>query len=176
MAITLIIENGSGVANANTYVDSAGALAAAYFEAHLHASVWSAATADQQKAAVVQATRAIDTLINWKGRRVAVDQARQWPRTGVMAEGFTIESDTVPNRVVYATLEMAMALLERDRLADTAASQGVSALKLGQGALELELGADPQAALKSIPEQVAALLEPFGTRTRGSGMVPVYRA
>lgn len=175
MAITLIIEDGSIVEDANTYVDSAGAFATAYFEAHLYATTWTAATSEQKKAAVVQATRTIDSLITWKGRKTDQDQPRQWPRYQVFAEGFLVPDDQVPRAVQEATLEMAMALLERNRLADSAATQGVNALKLGQGALELELTPDKTTELKAIPDIVRQLLEPYGM-TKGGGMKPVFRA
>lgn len=174
MPITIILEDGTGVSEANSYVDPAGAVATGYFEAHLHAAGWHAATVDQRKASVVQATRALDYLMDWKGRRVEQAQARQWPRIEVYAEGFIVESDEVPIRVIQATLEMAMALLERDRLADTAATQGVTELKLGQGALEIQLTNDPQTNLRAIPDQVRRLLAPFASAS-GSTMRRVYR-
>lgn len=175
MAITLIIEDGSIVDGANTYVDALGTVAADYFEAHLYAATWTAATDEQKKAAVVQATRTIDSLISWQGRKTDQDQPRQWPRYQVFAEGFLVPDDAVPVRVVEATLEMAMALLERNRLADSAATQGVNELKLGQGALELVLTPDKTTDLKAIPDIVRMLLEPYGV-AKGGGMIPIYRA
>lgn len=175
MAITIIVEDGTTVDDANSYVDPAGAFAVAYFEAHLHKAAWTAADAEGKKAAVVQATRTIDSLIKWKGRRVAQDQPREWPRYGVRADNWVLAEDVVPVRVQEATLEQALALLERDRLADTAAEAPVTKLGMGSGALELEFGADPTANLNPIPDIVRRLLEPYGT-TGGGGMVRVERA
>jgi hypothetical protein len=175
MAITIIVEDGSTVDNANSYVDPLGAFATAYFEAHLYATNWTEATDEQKKAAVVQATRTIDSLLKWKGRRVAQDQPRQWPRYGVRADGFLIESNVVPRRIQEATLEQAMALLERDRLADTAREAPLTELGMGSGAMTLKFGKDPTANLSPIPDIVRQLLDPYGS-TSGGGMVRVERA
>lgn len=175
MAITIIVEDGSLVEDANSYVDPEEDFATDYFEAHLHASTWNDATDEQRKAAVVQATRTIDSLMTWKGRRVDANQAREWPRYGVRYDGHYIETDVIPTRLREATLEMAMALLERDRLADTAREAPVTELGLGSGALSLKFGDDPTASLPPIPEIVRRLLFPFGS-TSGGGMARVERA
>ena len=46
MALTLIKEDGSGKADANSYADVAEA--DAYFEGHMYASAWTAAAADDE--------------------------------------------------------------------------------------------------------------------------------
>lgn len=174
MAITITLEDGTGVADANSYVDPAGTWEASYLEAHLYADLWTAATTERQKASVVQATRTIDSLISWKGRRVDYDQALEWPRYEVEADGFCVPSDEVPRRVREAVLEMALALLERNRLADQAVEAPVTKLGLGNGALELELGADPAQSLPAIPRIVQQLLAPYGFAP--GGLQRIFRA
>ena len=46
MALTLVKEDGSGKADANSYADVADG--DAYFEGHLYGSAWTAATAGQE--------------------------------------------------------------------------------------------------------------------------------
>lgn len=175
MAITITVEDGSIVADANSYVDPEETFAIDYFEAHLHATTWTGADLEEQKAAVVQATRTIDSLLKWQGRKVQYDQPREWPRYGVRVDGWILETNEIPRRLREATLEMAMALLERDRLADSAVEAPVTELGLGQGALDIKFGEDPAATLNPVPDIVRRLLEPFGT-TSGGGMVRVQRA
>lgn len=80
MAITLTVEDGSGLADANTYVASADA--DAYFLARANAA-WAAATADAKAAALIQATQYLDTRYTFKGERLTDTQALEWPRQPV---------------------------------------------------------------------------------------------
>ena len=58
MALTLIKEDGTGLANANSYADATDGNA--YHEGHLYATAWNAATTGQKEAALVMATRLLD--------------------------------------------------------------------------------------------------------------------
>ena len=78
MALTLIKEDGTGRVDANSYADVAGA--SAYFEGHLYATAWTGASADQKAAALVMATRLIDSQFQFCGYRAHSEQALQWPR------------------------------------------------------------------------------------------------
>ena len=126
MALTLIKEDGTGRADANSYADVADG--DSYFEGHLYASAWTAATAATKAAALVMATRLIDSQFQFRGFRAHDKQALQWPRTecpdpdrgGVVWGVRTpecVEPDVVPAAVVAATCEMARELLIADRTA-----------------------------------------------------------
>jgi hypothetical protein len=78
MALTLVKEDGTGKADANSY--AAVADADSYFEAHLYASAWTAATATTKAAALVMATRLVDSQYQFNGFRAHDTQALQWPR------------------------------------------------------------------------------------------------
>lgn len=65
MAINLIIEDGSGKADANSYASVADG--DAYHAGHLYATAWTAATADQKAIALVMATRLIDAEYQFRG-------------------------------------------------------------------------------------------------------------
>jgi hypothetical protein len=76
--LTLTKETGAGLANANTY-----ALVAdgdAYHMGHLYASAWDVATADKKAAALVMASRLIDSEFQFGGWKAISGQALQWPR------------------------------------------------------------------------------------------------
>lgn len=77
MAITLIPEDGSGIADANTY--AAQADADAYFANRANAT-WAAASADAKAAALIQATQYLDARYTFKGVRLTDTQALEWPR------------------------------------------------------------------------------------------------
>jgi hypothetical protein len=136
MALTLTKEDGTGRADANSYGDVADG--DAYFEGHLYASGWTAATADRKAAALVMATRLIDSQFQFNGSRTSESQALQWPRAecrdpdkGLVRLSALlpilsncVDYDTVPTAVVQATCEMARELLIVDRTA-SAPGEGI---------------------------------------------------
>ena len=82
MALVVVKEDGSGRADANSY--AAVAEADAFFEGHLYASAWTGATAGNKSAALVMATRLIDSQFQFNGSRTNEGQALQWPRAGCL--------------------------------------------------------------------------------------------
>ena len=132
MALTLIKEDGTGKVDANSYADVADG--DAYFDGHLYASAWTGATADKKAAALVMATRLIDSQFQFNGSRANAAQALQWPRAecpdpdrGLVTLSALlpilsnfVPYDTVPAAVGRATCEMARELLIVDRTASPA--------------------------------------------------------
>jgi hypothetical protein len=62
----------------NSYADVADG--DAHFAGHLYASAWTAATSDRKAAALVMATRLLDSQFQFNGSRTSTSQALQWPR------------------------------------------------------------------------------------------------
>src|SRR5512137_1122606 len=129
MALTLIKEDGTGKVDANSY--AAVADGDAYFEGHLYATAWTAATSGTKAAALVMATRLVDTQFQFNGYRAHETQALQWPRERCpdpdrIAVSGSMESpvlssfvpgNVVPKGVAAAVCEMARELLIIDRTA-----------------------------------------------------------
>ena len=129
MALTLVKEDGTGKANANSYADVTDG--DAYFEGHLYASVWTAATAATKAAALVMATRLVDSQYQFNGYRAHDTQALQWPRERCPDPDRNLVTNTplspvltnfvpstlVPQGVAAAACEMARELLIVDRTA-----------------------------------------------------------
>ncbi|MBI5386764.1 MAG: hypothetical protein HZA90_19000 [Verrucomicrobia bacterium] len=122
MALTLIKEDGTGKADANSYASVADG--DAYFEGHLYATQWTAANADNKAKALVFATRLIDAERQFNGVKTTAVQALQWPRSNCPNPDAAAESgaaaavlvdDQVPPAVVKATCELAKELLLQDR-------------------------------------------------------------
>src|ERR1039457_3974652 len=119
MALTLIKEDGTGKVDANSYANAADG--DAYHDGHLYAAAWTGATADKKAAALVMATRLIDSQFQFNGSRTSVSQALQWPRAecpdpdkGLVTLSALlpilsnfVDYDAVPAAVVQATCEMA---------------------------------------------------------------------
>ena len=89
--VLLTKEDGSGSNIANSYANVADA--DAYHLGHLYASAWDTDT-DTKKAALIMATRLIDTEYQFGGRLALTGQALQWPRIGCPEpDGFTLTFD-----------------------------------------------------------------------------------
>src|ERR1022692_502714 len=139
MALTLIKEDGTGRTDANSYAIVADA--DSYFEGHLYASAWTAATATTKAAALVMATRLVDSQYQFNGFRAHDAQALQWPRercpdpdwnlvtSTTMSHVLTnfVPSTAVPQGVAAAVCDMAREILSAGRKAPPA-GEGVESV------------------------------------------------
>jgi hypothetical protein len=142
MAVVLTKEDGTGKPDANSYADVADG--DAYFEGHLYADAWTGATAEKKAAALVMATRLIDSQYQFNGFRAHTEQALQWPREKCpdpdkglptisvlqWVSDYFVEPDLVPVPVVRASCEMARELLIVDRTA-APAGEGIGSTHTG---------------------------------------------
>lgn len=107
MAVTLIVEDGTNVANANSYISLVDAVA--YFNNRNDQS-FNAATPDQQAGALVRAAQGMDYWLNgrWYGRRTNQSQSLDWPRTGVVdSDCYPVASKFIPQKLKFAQCEVA---------------------------------------------------------------------
>lgn len=107
MATTLIVEDGSNVPNANSYISLADTLT--YFN-NKNDQTFLAASTDQQAGALFRAGQGLDFWLNgrWRGRRANAVQALDWPRRDVCdSDGYPVSSTTVPAKVKLAQAEVA---------------------------------------------------------------------
>ena len=184
MALTLIKEDGTGKVDANAYANAADG--DAYHDGHLYASAWTAATTASKEAALVFATRLIDSQYQFGGSRANETQALQWPRVNcpdpdkpsvpaltslLLADPF-VSANAVPRAVIQATCEMARELLVVDR---TAAPAG-EGLKY-QNAGTTQTGYDKKDTRPVISHVAQAMLAKFGTLLKSrSGVVKLVRS
>jgi hypothetical protein len=195
MALTLIKEDGSGKSDANSYASVADG--DAYFDGHLYASAWTAATAATKAAALVMATRLIDSEFQFSGSRSSASQALQWPRAecpdpdrGLVTLSAllpvlsnNVPYDSVPAAVAQATCEMARELLIADRTA-APAGEGIGATQTSTATHDAAGGSSAMSSVsyskgdaRPIISRVAqAMLSRFGSLVSGgSGSVPLVR-
>ena len=103
--MTIIVENGTGLSNAESYASVA--FADAYFAARMTGS-WD--SSDSHKEMLLRvATEHIDAFYGqrFKGTRGSITQALQWPRVGVFVDGYELESDVIPIDIQRACCEFA---------------------------------------------------------------------
>jgi len=154
--------------DSNSYVTKAEASAiGGYHDGHLYSSIWTIATSDNKNKSLVMAARLLDQWVDWKGYRATEEQALRWPRYDVQdLDGYTFDSDIIPQFLKDANAEFARLLLASDTTAipDT---QGFKSLKLGD--LALEIDSQDRDAYGAIPDSVLVILEPYGQiRRRGN--------
>jgi hypothetical protein len=166
MALTLIIEDGSGKADANSYATAAEG--DAYHEGHVDAGVWTAATTSAKEQALVHSTRTLDAMvIDWKGTRGSCTQALAWPRDGARLDGCAVPHDIVPAAVKNATIELARLLLSSDITGDIDQNL-VKSINLGKGALEIEFKDNRDKS--RIPTNINELLMGLGRLPSAGGI------
>lgn len=106
---TFIVEDGTGLENANAYVDTA--YVDSYNDDHSEVAAWTVLLTAAKEKHVRLATQYLDaTYLNeWAGVRLRPEQRLAWPRFSVIDDdGFLVESDSVPWQVEQATAEMAI--------------------------------------------------------------------
>lgn len=171
--ITLVVEDGTGVTGANTYVglDDANA----YFEAHAHATTWAAANDTTRSAALAHATRLIDAQVQWNGYKTDVDQPLQWPRQEVPnpddPDGYSLDDATIYQWLKDAVCEMAQLLLAGSRESD-GQGNGIAEFSL-DGVLSVKF--DGSTKTEPVPDWMAASLAKWGRVTLGGATVKLTR-
>lgn len=114
--MALIVEDGSGRADAESY----GSVAAAsvYFT-NLGNTAWGLLTTQQQEALLRKGTMYIDAQYGerMRGRKKSSTQALEWPRVEAYDNSdYVIPSDTLPTRLLQATFEAALLSNTQDLL------------------------------------------------------------
>lgn len=106
MAVEIIVEDGSGVANANSYVSVANARV--YAEAR---GVTFPVSNDEVATFLIRATDYLEAQeCEYQGERTSSDQALSWPRTGVVLNCDDVPPNVIPKSLISAQVQLAMAV------------------------------------------------------------------
>lgn len=111
---TLIVEDGTIVSDANTYISLADA--DTYHDDRANED-WECLDDDEKASALIKATDYIDNTfrLRWKGFRVNGDQSLTFPRSDVIDEdGRCLSNVVIPERLRRATAEIAVAIAPTD--------------------------------------------------------------
>lgn len=157
MAVTLVVETGSGLDTANSYATAAQG--DDYHQQHLHDTTWTAATQEEKESALVWATRLLDEQVQWYGYKSSFEQALEWPRQGVYdRDGRNlINYDEIPTWLKHATAELARYLIAEDR---TAEYEGKGIKFMGAGPLQVSF--DKGDVKSIIPRSVTSIVRAYG--------------
>lgn len=135
--MALIVEDGSVVAGAESYIDVSYADA---YHANRGNTTWAALATADKEAAIRKATDYMGEAyrLKWNGQRYSVMQTLDWPRMMVPRKdtvGFQFSSQvyydyrSIPDEVKRANAELALRTLGGDLAPDL--SQGVRSKKIG---------------------------------------------
>lgn len=105
----LIVEDGTGLSTAQSYVSVADA--DAYHTLYGNPTVWTALTTTQKEGHLRLATRYLDLTYGgmWTGQRSLRDQALDWPRHGTPdRDGYLPAVNSVPQQIKDACSIMAL--------------------------------------------------------------------
>lgn len=152
MPLVLTVENGTGRADANTYISLADANA--YFASRPRSEEWVRLSDEEKAALLVHATRILDGAMLWWGSPLKSTQALVFPRR---PDDF--DAAGVPRSVPIALCELAVTLNSSDLTAEPDRS-GFTKIEVGPIKLE-EAGEYQRPA--TIPRFVRDLLAAYGT-------------
>jgi len=155
--MAFIVEDGSVVANANSYVTVA--YADAYLAANIHVfATWDALLDADKENLLVWATRELDNRVRWKGTKTDPDSALRWPRTGVYdRDNNLIPDDEIPKQLMDAVCELARFFMASDRTADTG-KEGLKVLQVDVIRLEF----DEYFKTQTLPDEIGFILSGLG--------------
>ena len=134
--MALVVEDGTGLSNADSYLSVADA--DTYHTAHGNPAAWSSASDADKEEALRLATQYIDVVYGrrFSGTKLAATQALRWPRNGVYDdEGQLLDNDSIPVRVEQATAELALRQLGADLLPDEAEPGDIKKEKVKVGSI-----------------------------------------
>ena len=167
MAITLTVEDGSGVADANTYITISGAND--YFE-QFGETAWigtddsgTGAPTDTVKAQALLAAMRYLEYLPWKGVKYAQSQALEWPRSDVVdRDNRDVDEDVVPSVVARAQCELALRCLPTSTMniqPDLERGGKVSAESVGSIAVSYHSTAPTRTVITVVDDLLTGLLK-----------------
>lgn len=171
MAFAFIVEDGTIVANANSYLTVAEAddILAIDFRQN---AIWSALSEPDKELMLASATRYLDDNYQWFGKQTEPRvQPIKWPRTGMRdAEGNYIGINVIPGELKRATAQLAVWLRTNDGN-DQLDSAGVRRFRSEEVEIEWQDGYYGRVA----PEFLSRLLICFGYGPNDRGFKPIVR-
>lgn len=154
--MTLIVEDGSGKPNAESYVSVENAVV----YAAARGLTFPASPADAAEQALRRATVWIDNAYRTRfpgQRKLFRKQALEWPRVAVVdMNGFPIADDEIPQEIFYATCEAAVRELANPGSMAPDLERGGNIQMLKAGSVEIQYGAGATAT--TVFQQIDGIL------------------
>jgi hypothetical protein len=115
MAATFVVEDGTGLSNANALITVAEANQ--IIENFGDSIDWSDSEDAEKENAIRESTRYLNFNYIWDGTKTYSTQSCQWPRFEVYDEDYNaIDSDVIPDRIKEACAYLALKVIEGETL------------------------------------------------------------
>lgn len=154
--MTIIVEDGTGVVNANSYVT-----VAEYEDyAEPRGVVLPATESDKERQLIL----AMDYLEiqPWKGATTYPLQSLAWPRDAVYLSGALLEDDVIPQKIKFAQMQLAIQVNAGVDLIPTVTSESVGAVVREKvGPIETEYSSFSNVGTQPYFASIRALLAPY---------------
>ena len=168
--MALTIEDGSNVANAESFISVADA--EAYFISFdKDTSAWSILTTASKEGKLRSAGQYINNKYSFQGVQTNSDQLMIWPRNGVLIEGvYPVDADSVPTDVANAQALLALESLTNPLHTTLTAQDGnvkLSADAVGPLKSTVEYFGKSRSGTQVVFTEVKSILSPYlsGTNT-----------
>lgn len=162
--MTLIVEDGTGVAGAESYISVADA--DTYFTLRGN-TAWAALAVPAKEAALRAGCDYLEARYAWRGGRATTTQALSWPRVCVVVDGAPVDPASVPLAVARANAELAVRASTAPLLSDESAQ--VTRETVGPLTVEYQPGGRQN-------PRFAAVEAMLGAYVLGAGGAAVLRA
>ena len=158
--MSLEVELGTGSATAESYISVADA---STYHSNRGNTAWASLSTDATREQCLR--KATDYMrqvyrSRWQGCRVQENQSLDWPRFGVIVEGWAIASNIVPTEVKNACAELALRAATGDLLADQ--SQGVVSEAVGPISVAYDKDSPREVRYKAVEAMLAPYLNMGG--------------
>lgn len=161
MALSVVSTPLDPLANSYASVADADAYATDVLLVPSVGDAWVDLDPDMKARYLVNATRILDSLVDWIGDRYSRDQKLDWPRSNAYIENFLLLSTTVPEKVQWATIEMAIWLMKNDGATSQTTQFAIDKLAVGPIRVDFnEQAGGP--GYDYLPDEVVTLLEDYG--------------
>lgn len=164
--MSLIVETGTGIANAESYIS---VVDATNYHAARGNAAWAALASDTEREQLLR--KATDYMQSfyagrWKGVRLTGTQSLDWPRSAVVVDGYQVAF--LPADVAKACAELALRAAAGDLAPDVGAQ--VVSKTVGPISVTYAAGARQSTAFKAVDQLLGRYL------AGGTGSIPVARS
>lgn len=125
------------------------------------AAAWAALTPDAKEQALRRATDHMAVYAHrWKGERTSSTQTLDWPRSGVVANGYDVDYRTVPTAVANACASLALRAASADLAPDLGAQK--QSVTVGPISTTYAQGARQTLKFQAVDNMLAPYFGSFG--------------
>jgi hypothetical protein len=160
--ITFVVEDGTGLSSATSYVSVEEADDIASLNIH-SADAWLDLPLEAKQNLLIYVSRILDSRTTWVGNQASPIQGLAWPRTGVVDRyGNTVSAAAVPYAVRMAVVELAKHTMTEDRLSKSSPDSVVQSVKVDSISINFAQAANTALSMYKTPQIVTDLLLGLG--------------